>query len=182
MTSAHKWIAPILCAILLVAGCATSRNLDSAFSDIGADAELKSVLFSDRSHDYSDVDLTVFEGRLLLTGTVRSPSAHEKLIQNAWSAESIDQVIDEVSVDGRTSIGQGFEDARIDQTLRANLIGRKDVISGDYKIAVSGATVYLIGRAQDEQQLTTALNVARNIAGVEKVVNHVVVNQVVLKQ
>ena len=48
----------------------TRRTLSGSVNDIGADAELKAVLFADRQYDYSDVDLTVYDGRLMLTGSM----------------------------------------------------------------------------------------------------------------
>jgi len=173
---------PLRRAVLIVlavalSACASSRSLDESFADIGADAQLKSVLFADRSHDYSDVDITMFEGRLMLTGTVWTQESHDKLLANANKASGVEEIIDEVLIADKTSFGQGFEDARIDQTLRARLIGDKNVTSGRYKIAVSKAVVYLIGAARTEAELEQAIDHARAVAGVEKVVSHVVLRE-----
>ena len=160
---------------LVAAGCASSPNLDKAFTDIGADASLKGVLFADRSHDYGDIDITVFEGRLMLTGTMKSEEGHKKLVENAWKADGIDQVIDEILVGDGTSLGQGIEDSRIDATLRARLIGDGDVKAGQFKASVSKGVIYLLGVTRSDQDLNAALDIARSIGGVEKVVSHVLV-------
>lgn len=169
---------PIITALVLAvsaAGCATSPNLDQSFSDIGADAALKSVLFADRSHDYGDIDLTIYEGRLMLTGTMKSEEGHKKLVDNAWKANGVDQVIDEIIVGDGTSLGQGFEDSRIDATLRARLIGDGDVKAGQFKASVSKGVVYLLGVTHSQTDLDDALDIARSISGVDKVVSHVLV-------
>ena len=170
-----KRLLSALALAALAAGCATSPNLDRTFSDIGADAELKGVLFADRSHDYGDVDLTIYEGRLMLTGTMKSEEGHRRLIENAWKADGVDQVIDEIIVGGGTSLGQGFEDSRIDATLRARLIGDSDVRAGQFKASVSKGVVYLLGVTHSETDLAAALDIARSISGVDKVVSHIVV-------
>ncbi len=173
-----KQSAPRLLVALLLAlasACASSRNLDSSVSDIGADSELKAVLFADRKHDYSDVDLTVFEGRLLLTGTMRSEDGRQRLVENAWKAGGVKQVIDEVVVGGRTSIGQGFEDSRIEASLRTKLVFDGGVRSGNFKIAVSKGVVYLLGATISERSLSEAIELARTTGGVEKVVSHVLI-------
>lgn len=171
-----KRILSALALAASIAGCATSPNLDHSFSDIGADAELKGVLFSDRSHDYGDVDLTIYEGRLMLTGTMKSEEGRKKLLENAWKATGVDQVIDEIIVGDGTSFGQGFEDSRIDATLRARLIGDGAVKAGQFKASVSKGVVYLLGVTHSEADLADALDIARSIGGVDKVVSHVVVN------
>jgi len=162
-------------AFLSVSACASSRNLDAAFSDLSSNAKLKRGLFSDQTHEYGDIDLTIYEGRLLLTGTMHTEEGRTMLVKNAWKAENIKQVIDEVQIGDRTSIGQGIEDTRIDQTLRAKLITDGKVKSGDYKIAVSGAAVYLLGAAPGQDQLSRVLDLARGIGGVEKVVTYITV-------
>ncbi|MFZ5618637.1 MAG: BON domain-containing protein [Pseudomonadota bacterium] len=165
----------LLIAGALASGCASSRNLDESLGDLGANAELKGVLFADRTHDYGDVDITIFEGRLMLTGTMKSEEGRRKLIENAWKADGVDQVIDEIFVGDGTSLGQGFEDSRIDTTLRTRLIADGDVKSGNFKTSVSNGVVYLLGVTRSEAQLNAALDIARSVSGVEKVVSHVLV-------
>lgn len=171
----NKSFATAVFFALSAAACATSPNLDKSLSDIGADAALKGVLFADRSHDYGDVDITIYEGRLLLTGTMKSEEGHRKLIENAWKADGVEQVIDEVIISDGTSLGEGFEDSRIDATLRARLIGDSDVKAGQFKAAVSKGVVYLVGVTHSDADLNAALDIARSISGVEKVVSHVLV-------
>ena len=160
-------------AVAFLAACASSRSLDDSFSDLGGNADLKGILFTDRTHDYSDVDITLFEGRLMLTGTMRTEAGHTRLIENAWKAGGVRQIIDEVVVGEKTSFGQGLADTRIDQTLKARLIADGDIASGRYKIAVSRGVVYLIGAARSEMEHEEALSLARTIGGVERVVSHV---------
>lgn len=158
---------------LALGACASSRSLDENFSDFSASSDLRGILLSDRNHDYGDVDITIHEGRLLLTGSMRNEQGRTKLIENAWKADGVDQVIDEIIISEKTGFSQGFEDTRIDQVLRARLIGAEDVTSGRYKIAVSQGVVYLIGLGRDQEEVDNALVIASEIAGVEKVVNHV---------
>ncbi len=162
-------------AFLTLAACASSRNLDQSFSDLGGNAQIKGVLFSDRNHDYSDVDITLFEGRLLLTGSMRSEDGRDKLIANAWKASGVDQVIDEIFIGDKTPFLQGVADARTDQTLRAKLVAADDVVSARYKIAVSGGIIYLIGAAKDQRELDRALEIASATGKAEKVINYVTV-------
>ncbi len=165
----------VIALMLAVAGCASSPNLDQSFSDIGADAELKRVLFADRSHDYGDVDLTIYEGRLMLSGTMASEAGHKKLVENAWKARGVDEVIDEIIVGEGTSLGQGFEDSRIDAALRTRLLADGDIKSGQFKASVSKGVVYLLGVTHSQRDLDDALEIARSIGGVDKVVSHVLV-------
>jgi osmotically-inducible protein OsmY len=170
----RKSLALIILALAFATatGCASSRSLDKSVADIGANAGLKAVLFSDRSHDYSDVDITLFEGRLMLTGTMRSEDGRRRLIENAWKVSGVEQVIDEIFVGDKTPFGQGFEDSRIDAALRARLIGDEDVESGRFKTSVSGGVVYFLGVAPNQTAIDEAVAHARAINGVSQVVSH----------
>lgn len=175
MTFSFARLLAIAFIAITLGACASSRSLDENFTDFSASSDLRGILFSDRNHDYGDVDITMHEGRLLLTGSMRTEQGRTKLIENAWKADGVDQVIDEIVISEKTGFSQGFEDTRIDQVLRARLIGAENVTSGRYKIAVSQSVVYLIGLARNQEEVNSALQIASSIAGVEKVVNHVLV-------
>ncbi len=160
-----------VCAML--AACASSRTPGASVDDLNANASLKSVLLSDRTHDYSDIDMTIFEGRLLLTGTMPSDEGRQKLVANAWKAKNITQVIDEVIIADKTSFAQGAKDGRIDRAIKTKLLTDRGVTSRNFKIAVSRGVVYLLGVARDQVELDRVINSARSTAGVEKVVSHV---------
>jgi osmotically-inducible protein OsmY len=170
-------LAALFLAASLAASCSSSRNLDKSFSDIGADADLKVILFADRTHDYGDVDITVYEGRLLLTGTMRSDEGKERLLENAWKAEGVEQVIDEVLVASKTPFSQGVRDSRIDAAIKARFLTDDAVKSSNYKISVSSGVVYLLGVTRSQASLDSAIAIARSTKGVDKVVSHVLVKR-----
>jgi len=172
----HKIVAALFLFLSLTSavGCASSRSLGASVDDFGASTKLKSVLFADRSHDYADIDITISEGRLLLTGTMRSEEGRRKLVENAWKAKSVKLVIDEVFVGDKTNFGQGVEDARIDAAIRSKLIGDRGLKSSDYNIAVSNGVAYLLGVAPNDVALERVLNHARSTSGVSKVVSHII--------
>jgi len=166
-------LAAIL-ALLALGACASSRTLSGSVEDIGSDAELKAILFADRSHDYSDVDITVYEGRMMLTGTMHSEDGRRKLVENAWKADGIVQVIDEIFVGDDTPMRQGLEDSRIDSAIRLKYVTAGDLRSGNYKLSVSNGVVYILGVARDQKELDEALRKASETAGVRSVISHVV--------
>ena len=169
-----RCLTAVIGAAALLGACASSPTLSGSIEDIGSDAELKAILFADRTHDYSDVDLTVFEGRLMLSGTIPSEDGRRKLVENAWKADGVTQVIDEIFVGDDTAFGQGVEDSRIDGAIRVKYLTDGDVRSANYKMSVSNGVVYILGVARDQRELDEALKKASETAGVRSVVSHVV--------
>lgn len=161
-------------ALFTLSACASSKTIGSSVDDFNAANTVRGALFSDRSYDYSDVDLTLYAGRLLLTGTMHTEEGRRKLVANAWKADNVRQVIDEIQIAPKTKRGQGFTDSRIDQAIKTKLLTDRGVASSDYKIAVSNSVVYMLGVARDQVELDRALNHARSTAGVKLVRSHVI--------
>ena len=164
-----------LAALALTApACVQNRTAGGNVDDLTSDVSLKGKLLKDGLYDYSDVDITVFEGRLLLTGTMRSEEGKAHAGQIAEKAQNVSEVINEVSIGSRTTFRQGTSDASIDSKLGLALLADNGVYRGNYQIAVSGGTVYLLGVAQGPTELARVTEHARTISGVNSVVSHVI--------
>lgn len=161
-------------SLLLVAACAQNRTLGDRVDDTSASLNLKSKLLFDRKVDTSDIDMSIFEGRLLLTGTVRSQADAIAIEDKAARIDSVREVINELEVLPKTTIGQGARDAFIDQKLETALIADTGVAAGNYRVLVSQGTVYLLGVAQGPNELRRVVGQAQAIEGVNEVVSHVI--------
>lgn len=167
-------LALLLPALVLVA-CAQNRTLGDRVDDSSASLSLKRQLLFDRQVDTSDIDMTVFEGRLLLTGTVRTPADAEEIIDKARKIGSVREVISELVVQQeKTTFAQGTKDAYIDQKLETALIADTGVAAGNYRVLVSQGSVYLLGIAQGPNELRRVTGQAQAIDGVKEVVSHVI--------
>lgn len=161
-------------ALVLLAACVQNRTLGEGLDDVGADLNLKRQLLFDKDIKTADVDLTVFEGRLLLAGTVPSEEDYRGLLERARGIASVREVVDEVRIGAKTTRGQGAKDALIDQRLGAALLADNGVYRNNYQVVVSQGTVYLLGVAQGPNELQRVTGHAASIDGVEGVVSHVV--------
>ncbi len=161
-------------ALLALSACASSKTIGASVDDFNAANTVRGSLLADRSYDYSDVDITLYEGRLMLTGSMRTEEGRRKLVANAWKADNVRQVIDEIQIAQKTKRGQGLADSRIDQAINTKLLTDRGIASSDYKVAVSNGVVYILGIARDQVELDRALNHARSTSGVRLVRSHVI--------
>lgn len=159
--------------VFALAGCATDRTFDSGVEDAAIDLSLKRELISDDRYDTGDVDITVFEGRVLLTGTVPSLEARRDLSEKAALVSGVTDVLNELVVGPKTSFGQGARDALLDERLAAALLADGKVFKANYRIAVSDGAVYLLGVAQGPKELARVTDHAQRISGNGRVVTHV---------
>ena len=159
---------------IALSGCVTNRSFGTGIDDQTSDLRLKQMLLADTSYDYSDIDIVIFEGRMMLTGTVRSNDARRSVAQKAGSLPNVTEVLNELIVTGRTSVGQGFRDGVIDERLGAAMLTDNGIYSANYQIAVSQGIVYLLGVAQGPDELARVTGHAQTISGVTNIVSHVI--------
>lgn len=163
---------------------ATVAVREKTLNDTRYDIQIYSVLSADFVQNglknYGDsVDITVNEGRVLLTGIVRDQSKAKLASELAWKVTGVKEVIDEIqSRDGDSVHFADFTSASYDYLITAKaetfLLFSKKVSSVNYKATTVNKTVYLIGVAQDEAELNRVIKTITKISGVEKVVSHVV--------
>lgn len=180
--------ALVLAALLPVAGCAPmvigaagmagvaateERGLSGAVDDTRIRAEINHLWFQHNVEMYTKVDMTVNEGKVLLTGVVPTPEARVDAVRLAWQAAGVRQVMNEIQVSDQTSLIDYGRDVLIANTLRTRLLFDKQIKNVNYTVETVNGIVYLMGIAQDQEEMDRVLNHARNIANVKKVVNYV---------
>lgn len=159
---------------LSATACVQNRTIGGGVDDTTSDVSLKTKFLQDGKYDYSDVDITVFEGRIMLTGSMQTLEGKQHVAVLAGKATNVQEVLDEIEVGMRTPFQQGTTDALIDEKLGFALLADNGIIRGNYQIAVSHGVVYLLGVAQGPEELKRVTEHARTIKGVRKVVSHVI--------
>lgn len=122
---------------------------------------------------YRNVDMTVKEGRVLITGAVPAADMRVEAVRLVWQAEGVRQVINEVRVDDGDGVIGYAKDATITSSLKTKMMFDKYIQSINYTIESNGGTVYLMGVAQDQKELDRVLNMARNTQYAKNVISYV---------
>jgi osmotically-inducible protein OsmY len=118
------------------------------------------------------IDVTVYEGRVLLTGTAANPERKAEAAQLARSIQGVRAVYNEIEVMPNESVWDSTKDAWITSEVRSRLVF-SNVRSVNYNIETAEGSVYLIGSARTEAELHHATDLARNVPGVKRVVSYV---------
>lgn len=119
------------------------------------------------------VNVKVIEGRVTLTGKVKSPDASVDAVKLAWQPEGVKEVINEIQVIEESSLKEIAQSKWIKAQLIAKITAEKGVRSLNYSVEVVHGIVYLMGIAQDIDELNTVTYIASTIKGVTKVISHV---------
>lgn len=169
--------SPAGTALGLGAGVGVAAAKEGGLKASAHDLKIK-ALISDKWFKYdvgtfAKLNLTVNQGRVLVSGVVQDPDDRVEAIRLAWQVDGVQQVINEI----RIADGEGFsgyiKDQWITTRLRTALTFDKDIQSVNYSIDTVQGIVYLMGVAQSQIELDKAIEVARSIPHVKQVISYV---------
>jgi osmotically-inducible protein OsmY len=133
-----------------------------------------------------DISSDVWEGRVLVTGTLDDPKEREAVIALVRDDERITDVYNEIQIvtpeekeerrelnekakAGAESVGRSVNDFWIETKISAKLVSTRGVTSVNYRWRCVRKNVFLIGRARSVEELKQVLDVVRGTEGVEKI-------------
>lgn len=153
---------------------AQERPVGNAVSDAGIMLKIKDLYAKE---DYKDllanVEIKVVEGRVLLTGNVDKPDSQIKAVQLAWQVSGVKEVMNEVQINDKAGFANYSRDVWISTQVRSRLIFEKNLRSINYSVITVNQVVYLMGIAQDQDELDKANYIASTTGYVQRVVSYV---------
>lgn len=158
-----------------VAGIAAAREggLRQSTTDARIAIQINDLWFKYSFEAFSKLNLTVEQGRVLITGVVQNPDHRVEAVRLAWQPDGVVQVINEIRVAESDGI-QGFaRDSWITAQLRTRITFDRDIQSVNYSIDTVQGTVYLMGIAQNKAELNKVIEHARMISYVRQVISYV---------
>lgn len=149
-------------------------GLRNAAKDASIRLEISDLWFKKDLKMFSRLNLTVQDGRVLITGIVANPDHRVEAVRLAWQAEYVNQVINEIQVQNEPRSWTSYaRDNWITTQLRAKITFDEYVQSINYSIDTVQGVVYLMGVGQDQAEINRVIDHARNIAYVTQVVSYV---------
>ncbi len=115
------------------------------------------------------VNITSYNRTVLLTGEVAADVDKVAVEQAVARIEGVRTVVNETAVMGSSSLASRSNDAVLTSKVKASYIDAKDVFANAIKVTTERGTVYLMGRVT-EREANRATDIARGVAGVQKVV------------
>lgn len=183
-----KLCISLMASALLLSGCvgaavgagaalgvsaAKEGGLQTSIKDEAIRIKISDLWFKRSTDMFSKLNLTVNQGRVLVTGVVQNPQDRVEAIRLAWQPKGVKQVINEIRVGNANSFASYAKDTWIAGQLRTRLTFEKNVQSINYSIEVVQGAVYLMGVAQDQAELDRTIRVSRRISGVKEVISYV---------
>lgn len=157
---------------MVVTAAAEERGIGGSARDARISLELIER-FEDQGVLFKGIGATVFDARVLLTGSVRDASLHDKALTLARSIDGVREVIDRVTVTPRPQTGTGPRDALVTAELRQAIMFDGEVLAINYSIEVEDGVVHLLGIAQSERERRRVIAHARGTDFVRAIEDHI---------
>ena len=148
------------------------RGVRGVARDMATATKLRTKLLDAGEAYVTGVGVEVYEGRVLLTGTLGKESLRATAVELAWKTDGVRDVINEIQI-GQSSLRDLATDSWITAQLQTKITFDKQILAINYSIETVNGIVYLIGIAQNQGELDRILAHGRDIDYVRRIISHV---------
>ncbi len=149
---------------------ADDRTLGDDVSDLGINLSVRDALMRQKASLALDIEVTVFEGEVLLTGAIPDADLIQEVLTATWSVPGVRKVYMYIRLNEPLSVDEVARDAAVATKVRAELGLTKGIESSNYKLVVENKTAYLMGIRSSDSEYEAALSVLKNSVGIDDVI------------
>ena len=149
------------------------RELADDWNDTKINMAIRTSFLKDKINYVLDVEITVFEGEVLLNGAIPTIEDLDRIVQIAWETKGVLKVYNYIRVDKPSDLATTTKDAFIASSIRTKLTMIPGITSVNYKITVDKGVLYMMGIAKDASEFQAVMNVIYDTEGIERVISHV---------
>ena len=158
-------------AVVLSDGSVFDLSQDSRI-----EASIKKSFKDDNGGDgYKNIDISVYNSKVMLTGYVNDSAYKTRAVQKARGTKPGIQVIDEIMIFAPSYKTGLINDSFISSQISLKMKATNGIISGNYKYNVVDGIVFIIGKAENKKEMQKTTDLISRIKGVKKVVSYIVV-------
>ncbi|WP_314184501.1 division/outer membrane stress-associated lipid-binding lipoprotein [Aggregatibacter kilianii] len=187
LTSPFKKLVLVLGSAMLLQGCVAAaiggaavagatkiatdpRSMGTQIDDETLESRVSSAIKKDQQiKSEARVSVTAYSGRVLLTGQVPNENLREVANSLAKGVQNVNDVYNEVRVGPKVDFAQISKDSWITSQIKSKMLVDSKVKTSDVKVVTENNEVFLMGNVTQDQG-NAAAEIARNVAGVTKVI------------
>ena len=146
------------------------RSLSDDYNDTKLNFAIRQNLTQKKLSYAVDIELTVFEGAVLLNGALPSENYIDEVLKVVWQTEGVHKVYNYIRLDNPPSLDVVNEDAVVSAKIRYHLSITRGISSVNYKITMENGVVYLMGISENQEELDSVLAVIKNTVNVQDII------------
>lgn len=147
------------------------KGVSGTISDTSITTSINAKIYDWNSKAFTQVDVDVYNGEVLLTGLVDETSFATKVEELTWKVEGVRAVYNHILTEKNT-LTDYTSDTWITTKIKTKLLTDSNIHNLNYSIKTVAGTTYVIGTAENQKELDTLHDIIRNTSGVKKVVSY----------
>ena len=149
---------------------ADDRPVDEDVGDIALYASVRKNLSEAQSQFLLDIQVTVFQGEVLLTGALPDIDLIDQAVAAAWQDADVRRVYNYIRLGKTTEFMDTSADAAVASAVKTQLMLTKGIKASNYKVVVENGVVYVMGLESSFEEWEAAREVIAGTAGVQKII------------
>ena len=149
-----------------------SRPVGQVLDDTRIKLTLGRAFVDEDQTTFQDVGTVVYQGRVLLIGTVADQAAKQRIGEIAMARAGVREVLNEVQVTEEDTFSGFVNDSIITKRIQLKFFWDEHIDSSNIKIRSVNGVVYLIGLAGTRTEYERAVSIASDTEDVRRVVNY----------
>jgi len=169
---------------ILVSGGGTTMVIaegDRSFGSVIDDATIKVQIarkfLSSEENLFLNIDTSIIEGRVLLTGIVNKQETRIDAVRRVWEVVGVQEVINEIEVGDKTTFKEFSQDLWINTQVKGIAAKKLGLRSLSYNFETIKGKVYVAGITSRKEQLDLLIKSIGNVKGIKEIVNYVIIKE-----
>ena len=153
------------------------RSIGTVVDDATIKVNIAAKFLSAGNNLFVNINTSVLEGRILLTGLVDNQETRIEAVRLVWEIEGVKEVINEIEIGDRSTIKDYANDLWINTQARgvaAKTIGLKGIA---YNFETINVKIYVAGITTKPEQLDKLIESLKTIKGAKEIINYVMIKK-----
>jgi len=150
-----------------------AKTVKDSVSDakIAADITSKIKLSKERK-ELKNLNYNVYQGRVLLTGSVADKKILDKAIAKIWDIKGVKELMNETDINEKEEKHNTAFDHLLATNIKTRLFLNEKIKSLDINVEVYDKKVFLIGNLNSDYEIRAAAQIAAKVKGVKEVTSY----------
>jgi hyperosmotically inducible protein len=157
--------------VAFAAPAVADKTAGNIVDDNTINASVKAALAGTKDLGDSQIVVETYKGIVLLAGFLPSQAQKDKAGSVAKGVSNVKSVHNAIAIQPENTVGSKLDDTMTTSKVKAALMEDKDVKSGQINVETKGGIVSLSGFVTGNKLKTRAVEVAKGVSGVKKVVD-----------
>tara|TARA_B100000963_G_scaffold300741_1_gene273199 strand:- start:1122 stop:1730 length:609 start_codon:yes stop_codon:yes gene_type:complete len=153
------------------------RSMGTVIDDATIKVNIAAKFLSANNNLFININTSVLEGRVLLTGLVENQEVRIDAVRLVWEVEGVQEIINEIEIGNRSTLKDYATDLWINTQARAVAAKTIGIKAITYNFETIQGKIYIAGITTTPDLLNEMISALKNIKGVNEIVNYVIVKE-----